>query len=99
MIVEEFWAWSGDEPHIMTEDALGWPRIIFLTEEDVQRHLATTTRSTMDIGNTVSEYNWVFGGFANYFALGEMTVMQVIRLSVPHNKSCLTISLGDSVHE
>ncbi|MCL2285486.1 MAG: extracellular solute-binding protein [Firmicutes bacterium] len=78
MIVEEFWAWPGDEPELLLEEGIGWPRSVFLTEEDVQRHLSINTKTTMDVGNTVPQFNWIFGTFANHFANGTMTVMEAI---------------------
>jgi len=78
MVVEEFWSWPGDEPELMQEDGLGWPRSIFLTEDDVQRVAYVGRHANRDIGMVVPEYSWVLGAFLEYFANREMTVLPAI---------------------
>jgi len=78
MVVEEFWAWAGDEPELMFEDGLGWPRTIFLTEDDVQRVIYVGRHAARDIGMVVPEYSWVLGAFIEYFATQEMTVLPAV---------------------
>ncbi|MCL2287455.1 MAG: ABC transporter substrate-binding protein [Firmicutes bacterium] len=78
MILEEFWSWPGDEPDLMPDNELGWPRGVWLTEDCVQNQLNAGFRMTRCIGMVVPRYNWIFGSFVNHFANQEMTAMQAI---------------------
>jgi len=78
MVIEEFWAWSGDDFSLMEDYAFGWPRTIFLTEEDIVRQASATFTMASDMGMNVPQYNWIFGTFVNHFALRSMTVQQVV---------------------
>ncbi|MCL2287454.1 MAG: extracellular solute-binding protein [Firmicutes bacterium] len=77
-VVEEFMFWPGDEPELMLEDGLGWPRGIYLTEEDVQRVAALGRNFNVCISMNVPQYNWIFGGFVQHFADQSMTVLQAV---------------------
>jgi multiple sugar transport system substrate-binding protein len=78
IIAEEFWSWPGDEPDLMPDEELGWPRGVWRTEQCVQHVFYSGLNMNNDIGMVVPQYNWVFGAFVNYFANQEMTVMQAI---------------------
>jgi len=77
-VVEEFWSWSGDTPDLMLDDSFWRLRSIYPTEDDVQRHLAATSRVSTDIGNTVPQFNEVLYDFAHQFIHGEMTVAELV---------------------
>lgn len=78
MVIESFFAWPGDELDLLEEYAMGWPRTIFLTDEDILRQASVTDTMAQDLGMVVPQYNWIFGTFVDHFASGTMTVQQVV---------------------
>ena len=78
MVFEELTSWPGDEPDLMMEDGLGWPRGIFLTEDDVQRVAYAGRHTNRDLGRVIPEYDWVLNQFIESFATNEMTVLQAV---------------------
>ena len=77
-ICEEFWSWPGDEPDLMFEGELGWPRSIWMTEDCVQNQVMAGRNRNSCIGHVVPQYLWIWGSFVNHFANQEMTVMQAV---------------------
>ena len=78
MVLEEYFAWPGDQPDYLYEEALTWIRSIMPTEGDVQRQLSILYTRNFDIGMIVPTYFWFLGDFAQYFMYQEMTIMQGI---------------------
>ena len=78
MIVEELFAWPGDEPELMSEGAITAAHETFLTEQDaqIQLHASLTMRS--DMGYNVPEYPWQLDRFIADFLAGEMTAAQAV---------------------
>jgi len=89
MVVEEFFTWFDDDLSLPRDAVLGWPRGVFLTEEDVQRVADVSDQMFMDFGHAVPYYNWVFGNFVNAFAEQEMTAMQAIETFRPGQQEIL----------
>jgi len=87
--VEEFYAWSGGDVDLMNEDALGWPRAVFPTEEDVIRTLTVANNLNRDLGLVVAGYTDVIGGFASAFFDNSATVMQLIEEHRPPQQEML----------
>jgi len=88
-VVEEFYAWSGGDIHLMHEDALNWPRAVFPTEEDVQRTLRVAERSIRDLGLVVDGYHHVLNSFAINLFERNATVMELIETYRPPQQEML----------
>ncbi|MCL2016212.1 MAG: extracellular solute-binding protein [Defluviitaleaceae bacterium] len=95
MIVEELFAWPGEEPELLMEGQLGWYRTIFNTEEDVQRAI-TSINGTMgtDLGHNISEYSWIMGTFISAFWNGTAGVAEVVEANRGPQQEMLDIALG-----
>jgi multiple sugar transport system substrate-binding protein len=78
IIIEELFSWPGDEPELLVLGALGWPRAVFLTEEDVQRQVGVSLTQATDIGMNVAEYSWILGTFIEHFMNQVMTAAQAV---------------------
>jgi len=83
MIMEELFAWPGDDPELLFEGGeLNWLREIFPTEEDVQMAISVSTQASTDIGRDVAVggvgYGWITGTFIYYFMNGYMGVLPAI---------------------
>ena len=78
MVVEEFFSWSAGDISLMEDYAFGWPRTIFLTEEDIIRQASTAHTMASDMGMNVPMYDWIFGTFVHHFVNNTMTVQQVV---------------------
>jgi len=78
MIIEEVFAWAGDEPELMSEGAILDARNTFLTEDCVQNQLAAVATMRPDMGYIVPEYAWQLDRFIRAFLTQEMTVAQAV---------------------
>ncbi|MCL2356037.1 MAG: extracellular solute-binding protein [Defluviitaleaceae bacterium] len=79
IILEEIFAWPGDEPELLFEaGGIDWMRDTFPTEADVQRAIYAGMTAAHDIGRSVPRYYWVLGDFATAFWDQEMDVLQAI---------------------
>ena len=78
MVADEFFSWPGDEPDLMDEGNLETSRQVWLTEDDLWRQVAAAETVRMDVGNTVPEFYWILGYFADHFIHQTMTVQQAI---------------------
>ncbi|MCL1986598.1 MAG: extracellular solute-binding protein, partial [Firmicutes bacterium] len=95
MIVEELFAWSGEEPELLTEGQLGWYRTIFNSEEDVQRAINSINGTMVtDLGHNISEYVWIMGGFIDAFWNGTAGVAEVVEANRGPQQEMLDIALG-----
>lgn len=78
-IMEELFAWSGDNPDLIWESGeTNRLRDVLPTEADVQRYLHAHRTQAADIGMDISEYYWVLGFMAYDFHSREMTAAQAI---------------------
>jgi len=77
-VVEELFAWAGDEPELMSEGAIMAARETFLTEQDVQTQLHASLTMRSDMGYNIPEYPWQLDRFIWDFLSGEMTAAQAV---------------------
>jgi hypothetical protein len=78
MIMEELWAWPGEELDLLVDGALDWPRGILPTEQCVQNQVNAMSTVNVEVGINVPQYIWVTGSFVQAFVDQSMTVMQAI---------------------
>lgn len=88
MILEELWAWPGDEPELLFEAGdIDWFNELFLTEGDVARAVHMSVTAGSDIGLAVGTYYWILGMFASHFWNRELDVRQAVEyLREPHQE-------------
>jgi len=83
IVLEELFAWAGDEPELQFEGGdIGWLRAVYLTEEDVQRVIGAGLTSASDVGMNVNiggeGYHWILGTFLSHFWSQEMGVLTAV---------------------
>ena len=64
MVIEEFWSWAGDEPEMIIEVGLDWPRGVFSTERCVQFQVQAGFTKTTCIALSIPAFSNIFSYLA-----------------------------------
>jgi len=77
-ILEELFAWPGDDYYLLNEGGIDGLRNIFEDEGDVQRVLRNAENAKQDIGFILDGYYWFHNDLVEAWYLGTMTVAQAV---------------------